>query len=467
MATLDAIGAPALTPAMTYFGSRLSENITRTPEGFLICRNVPIARTGWQLYKANEIGLPGDEEVRVWRDPREVFSQAAIASGEGKPVTFRHPPVFLSPENYNAYLRGHGQFVRESDFTDSEGERLLLADLYVVDVELCNEISNGTRQISVGYSCDYEPIRGNDYRQKNIRINHFAVVKEGRAGSDVRINDAALGGEGKDGGNLPETNTNNQTANDSPVGAISVLKQTFGLFRELGLKFVPTRDEEPEAVERNKEAAEEGEKRAEKRNEDRKKRTRDDDDDDDDRRMRARDDDDDDDRRKMRDDDDDDWHRRVTDLEGKIAKLEGAGASEPGEKEEEGMEHEESEDDHDFVPVETQPKEDRPKNPIPGAPQTVDALRKLRPLIAAHGTKDDRVAFNLAMAMAKGRRLSTKDASRYGDLLHTKKPDAVRNAELNGGVAMGDEGAKPSQAGADFEDMCKKYRNKNPNEVVN
>ena len=34
---------------MTYFGTRLSENISRRePEGYLICLNVPVARTGTQ-----------------------------------------------------------------------------------------------------------------------------------------------------------------------------------------------------------------------------------------------------------------------------------------------------------------------------------------------------------------------------------------------------------------------------------
>ncbi|MCI9311262.1 MAG: DUF2213 domain-containing protein, partial [Lawsonibacter sp.] len=31
----------------------------RTPEGYLICRDVPIARTGPQEYLAGELGLEG------------------------------------------------------------------------------------------------------------------------------------------------------------------------------------------------------------------------------------------------------------------------------------------------------------------------------------------------------------------------------------------------------------------------
>ena len=44
---------------MTYFGTRLSDNISRRePEGYLICLNVPVARTGSQDYLPSELGLP-------------------------------------------------------------------------------------------------------------------------------------------------------------------------------------------------------------------------------------------------------------------------------------------------------------------------------------------------------------------------------------------------------------------------
>ena len=34
--------------AKAYFGSRLSANMITTPEGYLVCKNVPIARVGHQ-----------------------------------------------------------------------------------------------------------------------------------------------------------------------------------------------------------------------------------------------------------------------------------------------------------------------------------------------------------------------------------------------------------------------------------
>jgi len=43
---------------MHYYGTRLSENISRRePEGYLLCLNVPVARTGTQEYLPEELGL--------------------------------------------------------------------------------------------------------------------------------------------------------------------------------------------------------------------------------------------------------------------------------------------------------------------------------------------------------------------------------------------------------------------------
>ena len=48
---------------IAYYGSKLSPHMTETPEGFLICHDVKIARTGTQNYLAREIGLDGIRSV--------------------------------------------------------------------------------------------------------------------------------------------------------------------------------------------------------------------------------------------------------------------------------------------------------------------------------------------------------------------------------------------------------------------
>lgn len=171
---------------IAYYGTELSPNQMETVEGFLICKNVPIARTGMQEYTAEELQLDGDpfRVVQVFRTEEEVFDPAAMASFEGKPVTQTHPPEEVGPENYAAYLKGHVQNVRRDG-------GILLADLYINDGGLASEIREGLmREVSCGYLCRYEAA-GNGYQQKHIRGNHVAVVPKGRAGHEVAIKDAA------------------------------------------------------------------------------------------------------------------------------------------------------------------------------------------------------------------------------------------------------------------------------------
>lgn len=182
--------------AIAYYGSQISPNMTRTPEGYLICRNVPINRTGDQEYAARELQLDGDPDrlVVVHRYPEDVFDPAAMASFEGKDITQGHPPENLTPENQAAYSKGHIENVRRVGDTT-------VADLFIKDASLASDVENGVvREVSCGYLCDYVP-DGDGYKQQRIRGNHVAVVPRGRAGHDVAIKDAAQ--EAEKGRNKP------------------------------------------------------------------------------------------------------------------------------------------------------------------------------------------------------------------------------------------------------------------------
>ena len=171
---------------IAYYGSQISPHLVDTPEGFLICKDVPIARTGPQDYLARELMLDGDPDrlVTVQRHPKDVFEEATLASFEGKPICDGHPPENVGPENYAAYTKGHVQNVRrDGDY--------IVADLYINDANLANEVRNNVkREVSCGYLCNYV-LDGSGYKQTRIRGNHVAVVPKGRAGETVSIKDAA------------------------------------------------------------------------------------------------------------------------------------------------------------------------------------------------------------------------------------------------------------------------------------
>ncbi len=171
-----------------YYSSRLSENISKTPEGFLICRNVPIARVGVQDYLGSEIGQGNSQLYKVTRPGTEVFSPAAMASFEGKPICDEHPDVDVDAANYKDYMKGIVRDVRKGigEFADC-----LMADLIIYDATLAHAIEDGKREISCGYDCLWVQTGDTAFEQREIRGNHVAVVDKGRAGHKVAIRDQA------------------------------------------------------------------------------------------------------------------------------------------------------------------------------------------------------------------------------------------------------------------------------------
>lgn len=175
---------------MIYYGTRLSENISRRePEGYLLCLNVPVARTGIQEYLPEELGMPGGGDlIPVIRTEEEVFAPETIASFEGMPVTNDHPHEGVDISNIRALGKGHAHNIRRGTGDESD---LLLADLIIQDPYLISLIMDeGKREISCGYT--YELCEENGkYYQRQIRGNHVAVVDAGRAGHRVCIKDHA------------------------------------------------------------------------------------------------------------------------------------------------------------------------------------------------------------------------------------------------------------------------------------
>ena len=179
---------------MQYYGNRISENISRRePEGYLLCLNVPVARTGMQEYLPEELGLgSGPGFIQVYRPEEEVFAPETMASFEAVPVTNDHPRDGVDLDNIRRLQAGHAQNVRRGSGEEAD---LLLADLVITDERLIEAILNGKREISCGYTYELAEENGR-YIQRKIRGNHIAVVDAGRAGSRVSIKDH-MGSKGK------------------------------------------------------------------------------------------------------------------------------------------------------------------------------------------------------------------------------------------------------------------------------
>lgn len=171
-----------------YVTEQLSHRQSLTPEGFLLCEDVPIARVGEMLYAPGEIPVtPGqDGLIRVMREEKEVFHADTITSFLGKPVTNDHPPVMVSPDNWRAYAIGNIQNVHRGEGALSD---LLLADFLITDRAGIAAVRSGKREVSCGYDAQYLEIEPGRGRQSTIIGNHVALVEKGRCGARCAIGD--------------------------------------------------------------------------------------------------------------------------------------------------------------------------------------------------------------------------------------------------------------------------------------
>lgn len=171
-----------------YVTEQIGEKRSTTPEGFLVCHDVPIARTGQQLYMADEVpveALPNGE-IRIERFPEEVFRPETIASFEGKAVTVEHPNDFVTPENWQQLAVGTVQNVRRGEGLQDD---LLIADLVITDKKAIEYVNKDLPEVSAGYEADYEQTEPGRGVQRSIVGNHVALVERGRAGPRCSIQD--------------------------------------------------------------------------------------------------------------------------------------------------------------------------------------------------------------------------------------------------------------------------------------
>lgn len=175
--------------ARFFIRSRLSDRIAETPEGYLLCSGVPIARTGSLDYLPEEVGIDaaeGSETVTVYRLAEDLFAPAAMASFEGKPFTVDHPDEDVNPGNWQSLAAGHVQNVARG--TGAEAD-LLLGDVLVTTAAAIKAVRSGMREISCGYDAEYVAIAPGVGRQIKIQGNHVALVDAGRCGARVAIRD--------------------------------------------------------------------------------------------------------------------------------------------------------------------------------------------------------------------------------------------------------------------------------------
>lgn len=151
-----------------------------TEEGYLK-DNPIVTRTG--IFEYTNADGTVSRELRL---PEDVFAPESLQSYKGKPVIITHDAGLVNKDNVSQEQIGT---ILSEGYQDHDKVR---AEIIIHDTDELK--SCGLRELSLGYNLDLEYTSGvwngqhYDAIQRNIRINHLALVQEARAGETARLN---------------------------------------------------------------------------------------------------------------------------------------------------------------------------------------------------------------------------------------------------------------------------------------
>lgn len=145
-----------------------------TPEGLRVWLTVS---------KVGDLSYYKDGSIQVQTvTPENLFDKSSLDTVWGKPITDDHPPVPVNLDNASKYQAGMtlNSFVLDNGF--------LTTVAVITNPSLTSAILSGEKnQVSAAYTADLVDNGDGKLIQTNRRYNHFAIVKRGRAGQDVKV----------------------------------------------------------------------------------------------------------------------------------------------------------------------------------------------------------------------------------------------------------------------------------------
>lgn len=161
-------------------------DFSETSEGYLTVK-APITRPGVFPYLKQDGGVEMEAKL-----PEELFSERTIKSANAKPVTDDHPTEAVTAANYSQYAKG-------LTHTDAEvRDKKLYISFTITDSATIKKVKDGKRELSIGFLADVSKENGEyegmtyDSVQRNMEINHLAIVEKGRAGSTIAIRNDSM-----------------------------------------------------------------------------------------------------------------------------------------------------------------------------------------------------------------------------------------------------------------------------------
>ena len=121
-----------------------------------------------------------------YTNSEEVFDTESLLSYQGKPIIITHDAGLIDKRNVDKEQIGT---ILTSGYEDGDNVR---ADIVIHNTDAMKK--SHLRELSVGYSLDLEEKEGMwngqhyDAIQRNIRVNHLALVRKARAGDQARLN---------------------------------------------------------------------------------------------------------------------------------------------------------------------------------------------------------------------------------------------------------------------------------------
>lgn len=164
---------------------------------FWLIKNNPLSKVGVFPYLGSQISpdLEPDKIYMVYRPEEELSRPEVLETFKLIPITDEHTMLGTGAGMMPAEKKGvHGVTGENSEYHNG----LITCDIKIYSEQLKQEIENGKKDLSVGYFCRYELTPGvyngqpYDAIQRDIKVNHIALVDEGRMGKDVRVMDSNI-----------------------------------------------------------------------------------------------------------------------------------------------------------------------------------------------------------------------------------------------------------------------------------
>lgn len=169
-----------MTPVVRLDSIPITGKTFFTPEGYF--RDSPVL-TSTGIF---EYSNPDGSIRRELRLPDEVFDPESLVSYQGKPIIITHDAGLIDKRNVDKEQIGT---ILTKGYEDGDDVR---ADIVIHNTDAMK--NSHLRELSVGYNLDLDEKPGTwngqhyDAIQRNIRVNHLALVRKARAGDQARLN---------------------------------------------------------------------------------------------------------------------------------------------------------------------------------------------------------------------------------------------------------------------------------------